>query len=270
MKEQVAQTKCDKMKQSSPSTKEFSKMAMALNCSASKNKVHLMPKFGDEDSGKGSNQELSLLGLVRDLWSDDIAVVKRALTKLAVQCHGDETVEDVRHKIGQIGGPLTIVKAMERLSDDPNIQARGCGALANLAYNDDIQNLIALVGGINIVVLAMTKFPEHSYLQECGCGALRNLAFKNRDNQDLVNKAGGVSAIITAMGTHSGNDRIHSLACSALYNIADGLEESGAVMVSSGGLIATAKAAEDYLDNPEVKEAACNLQKKLLKAILSD
>ena len=67
------------------------------------------------------------------------------------------------------------------------MQENGCGAISNLALNDNNKVTIADAGGITTILSAMKTHSSNATVQENGCGALQNLAV-NENNR--VTKTG--------------------------------------------------------------------------------
>ena len=68
-----------------------------------------------------------------------------------------------------------ILNAMDKYQENKNVQENGCGALMNLACDDDNQKRIANEGGTKVILNAM-KNHDSSRMQKYGCGALQYLA----------------------------------------------------------------------------------------------
>eukprot|EP00961_Rhodomonas_salina_P095293 1282150-Rhodomonas_salina.1 len=74
------------------------------------------------------------------------------------------------------------------------VQEQGCGALRNLAVNDENKVKIGAAGGIEAVITAMQQHADSEGVQEWGCAALSNLAF-NDENKVKIGAAGGIEAV---------------------------------------------------------------------------
>ena len=81
-------------------------------------------------------------------------------------------------KITEQGGIEVILKAMRTHTSDAGVQGQGCGALTNLARNDDNQIKIAQQDGIYVILEAMRNHTSDAVVQAEGCNALRVLANK--------------------------------------------------------------------------------------------
>jgi len=79
-------------------------------------------------------------------------------------------------------GIEALLNAMEDHPTIAEVQEKACGALWNLADNDDNQVRIAVQGGIKALLNTMEDHPTIAEVQEEACGALGNLAV-NDDNQ---------------------------------------------------------------------------------------
>jgi hypothetical protein len=95
---------------------------------------------------------------------------------------------------------------MKTHSSKANVQHFGCGALQNLAMNENNRETITEAGGITTILSAMKTHLYNADVQDFGCGALNNLAENNDNNQVTIAEAGGITTIISAMKTHSSKD----------------------------------------------------------------
>ena len=79
-------------------------------------------------------------------------------------------------QIAAAGGITTILSAMKTHSSNATVQEKGCGALWNLALNNDNNRvMIADAGGIDAIQSAMENHSLNAMVQQYGCGALKNL-----------------------------------------------------------------------------------------------
>merc|ERR1719487_2695591 len=97
--------------------------------------------------------------------------------------------DDNKSLIAQEGGIPLIVQAMKEHPYSRTqscvtrfrpvyvmyVQWYACGALRNLAVNDDNKILIAKEGAIPLILQAMKDYPKHEGIQENACGALENI-----------------------------------------------------------------------------------------------
>ena len=102
------------------------------------------------------------------------------------------------------------------------IQKEGCGALHNLACDDDSQARIAAAGGIDAVVGAMGAHTEGPDVQDAGCWALCIISANNADNQARIAAAGGIEAAVGAMSVHRGVADVQEVGCRVLCNLGTG------------------------------------------------
>ena len=58
-----------------------------------------------------------------------------------------------------------IIKLMETKRDKTIVQRNGCGALQNLASNDDNKKTIAKMGGIKVILDAMKRHESNADVQ---------------------------------------------------------------------------------------------------------
>ena len=85
---------------------------------------------------------------------------------------------EIYHKYGVIvkeGGIKVILDAMDKYQENGDVQENGCGALVNLACDDDNKKTIAKEGGINVILDAMKRHKKNEYVQTYGRDALSNL-----------------------------------------------------------------------------------------------
>merc|ERR1719161_1690549 len=94
-------------------------------------------------------------------------------------------------KIGDEGGVVAILNTMLQHETHAAIQAVGCGALRNLAYNNSKNKfMIANSGGIEVILATMEVHNNHTAVQKAGIQALRNLAEED-DNKVKIIEIGG-------------------------------------------------------------------------------
>ena len=61
-----------------------------------------------------------------------------------------------------------ILKLMNKVRDETNMQKNGCMALLNLATNDDNNKTIAKLGGIKVILDAMKRHEANADVQKQG------------------------------------------------------------------------------------------------------
>ena len=205
-----------------------------------------------------------ILDVLGELWDPDEAAVQRALMELANLCtHGDHRRQN-RKEITRIGGPLTVVKTMQRHPRSSSIQATGCRALANFAIYNEACTLIATVGGIDCVLEAMQRFPSNGDIQESGCGAMYNFTCRCHENRRLIVIANGIPAILSAMQKQPGRARLQDWACGALESLSQVNQKTKEKIIKLGGVVLIAKAAQEHMNDCHTKEAACEAMAALL------
>ena len=118
--------------------------------------------------------------------------------------------------IAEAEGITTILSAMSFHCSNANVQHYGCGALNNLAVNENNKVKIAEAGGITIILSAMKKISSNADVQHYGCAALHSLAWNNANNKERIAHAGGEAAIESAMRNHSSNACIQKSGHAAL------------------------------------------------------
>jgi len=208
--------------------------------------------------------------IVRGLWDQDPSVVKQALSNLADMCSWEcQKAEENGKEIARLGGPLAIIKAMERNMDDADIQVEASRAMQNfgLYCDNDIRVLAVQIGGIVAVVEAMNKYRDYSKMQTQGCFSLRYLSHEDEEHQKQVADVGGVMAIIEAMKSHPLDPEVQLSACLTLNKLADGGDYLKNAIVNTSGLSAIGRAAEYHINNSDIRLAASAANKSLWKVV---
>ena len=77
--------------------------------------------------------------------------------------------------IADAGGITTILSAMKTHSSNANVQEHGCGALQNLASNENNRVTISDAGGKAVIESALRNYSSNAGFHEKGKAALRNL-----------------------------------------------------------------------------------------------
>lgn len=231
-----------------------------------------------EDTHPRKAQILKLIN--QQLFSSEASDVEAAFSELADLCMNSTEQSDTNRKlIARLGGPLAIVKAMERHSTgEPFLHAEGCRAMANLALHTRyVKEIIADAEGIEAILAAMTQFISNEYIQECGCCALRNLTCGNETNKHRIVSVDGVPTIIASMKAHPTSASVLDSACGVLENLAmaaQGSRNSGETsivnaVIDAGGTVALATAAKDHRDHPRIQEKVRSIMPLLLGINLS-
>ena len=98
----------------------------------------------------------------------------------------------MRVKIAAAGGIETVIAAMTAHKTSAGVQEEACGALGNLAANNDNNRVaISAAGGVEALATAMKTHQASALLQQNACAALLNLAF-NASLRGRIKAAGGV------------------------------------------------------------------------------
>ena len=96
----------------------------------------------------------------------------------------------------------SILEAMRRHADNPEVSAALCSTVAKLTVGSDKNRvLFAALGGIGQLVAVMDAHAEDSKVQREAVSALRGLAF-DTDNKIFVAAAGGITRILAAWQKH--------------------------------------------------------------------
>ena len=122
--------------------------------------------------------------------SSSAASVK-TLQNVSVAALEDEASRTI---IAQAGGIAAILTAMNTHTAVATVQEQACGALWNLAINDDNRVAIARANGIAAIIAAMNAHTAVATVQEKACEALRMLA-RNPENKAEIVRLGGASYI---------------------------------------------------------------------------
>lgn len=132
----------------------------------------------------------------------------------------DDVVNTV---ILKVGGVERIVATMtSRFHDDNSeIQAYGCGSLANLSFvpnKDKFFKLVIECGAITAILSAMKKFKLDSVIQRVGCIAFRSFAEKGGEVvKDAIVNAGGLVVVSNAIKHHSEDLLVKDTALKTAY-----------------------------------------------------
>merc|ERR1711964_353174 len=111
--------------------------------------------------------------------------------------HRDE--DDLCAKIAHCGGIGLICQAMKDFPLHRDLQRCACGALRNLACDDDVnKTFIVKAAGLPAIISAMRSHPHDAKLQEHAIGALKNLC-DTIGRATLCTRQGGVDAVVAAL-----------------------------------------------------------------------
>ena len=125
---------------------------------------------------------------MRDLLEKDHSDFNQMIGRMRSSC---EEKRRERERLRVIGEIDAIIKTVGRHPDHAGVQEEGCGALWNLAANNDVNQVeIAKQGGIDVIIKALVKQPDHAKIQEWGCCALMELANNAEIKQEIIKKVG--------------------------------------------------------------------------------
>ena len=106
---------------------------------------------------------------------------------------------------GRHGAIPVLVHGLEAHGEtNASVAEAGCGALRNLAHNNnDNKTTMGESGGIPLILRMLEAHGEtNASVAEAGCSTLRNLAHNNDDNKTTIGESGGISLIIRALEAH--------------------------------------------------------------------
>jgi tetratricopeptide (TPR) repeat protein len=133
--------------------------------------------------------------------------------------HKDE--DDLCSKVANCGGIGLICQAMKTFPHQKDLQRSACGALRNLACDDDtFKALVVKAGGLPAIVNAMRSHPLDAKLQEHAIGALKNLC-DTIGRATLCARQGGVEAIVGALKKYQTIDGVVVQGCMVLCMFCD-------------------------------------------------
>jgi hypothetical protein len=182
----------------------------------------------------------------------------RALAYLAYQSSGNQAA------IVEAGGIDAVTAAMNRFSNDKNVQRYGCRALYNLMVDDNVTNQAAIreAGGNELVTAAMSRLSDESDLQRLGCAILTAL------DENGVNHCIEVIQFEVAVMRASpsnitvqvdGSVALHHLASDGqLYDYAFNPDPANQAAVrEAGGIEAVTAAMDRFTDDDDVQQSGC-------------
>jgi tetratricopeptide (TPR) repeat protein len=133
--------------------------------------------------------------------------------------HKDE--DDLCAKVAHCGGIGLICQAMKSFPHQRDLQRSACGALRNLACDDDaFKTLVVKAGGLPAIISAMRSHPLDAKLQEHAIGALKNLC-DTIGRATLCARQGGVEAIVGALQKYQTVDGVVVQGCMVLCMFCD-------------------------------------------------
>jgi len=133
--------------------------------------------------------------------------------------HKDE--DDLCAMVANCGGIGLICQAMKNFPHQRDLQRSSCGALRNLACDDDtFKTLVVKAGGLPAIINAMRSHPLDAKLQEHAIGALKNLC-DTIGRATLCARQGGVEAIVGALKKYQNVDGVVVQGCMVLCMFCD-------------------------------------------------
>jgi len=133
--------------------------------------------------------------------------------------HKDE--DDLCSKVAKCGGIGLICQAMKSFPHQKDLQRSACGALRNLACDDDaFKTMVVKAGGLPSIINAMRYHPLDAKLQEHAIGALKNLC-DTIGRATLCARQGGVEAIVGALKKYQNIDGVIVQGCMILCMFCD-------------------------------------------------
>jgi len=107
--------------------------------------------------------------------------------------------------------------AMAAHAGDADVQIHACGAMGNLAI-DDNTTAIAAAGGIDVVLTAMTTYLGHEDVQVAGRRALDNFTISDNKMANAVTDGiHGIRVMLSAMTAHMDHAVVQEHGCAALH-----------------------------------------------------
>ena len=103
--------------------------------------------------------------------------------------------------IAKEGGIGRLLAALDKHAEHAGVVERACGAVGNLAVNDDNNKvLIAKEGGIKRLLAALDNHAKHAGVVEQACGALCSIGWSDKALQKSIKDAGAVKLVRAAVG----------------------------------------------------------------------
>ena len=136
---------------------------------------------------KAMKEEIVAIG-VKDLWSNDEAVLLGALHKLVKFCEPDtQEGEMCRHAVFECGAHMITIKTLERHPQSKELLNKGLELLLNMSLSEFpmIKNALLTMGAVEVGLEAMKTFPQDADLLTLSTGILANLT-SSRNNFNIV------------------------------------------------------------------------------------
>jgi len=198
----------------------------------------------DEDPGLWKKRrEFWEAGLARPLLQliDTFEEFSYREVQLSLQCLrflGRVDDDDIARALGQeMGAGEVVVRIMREKRQDAVLQKWACGALWNLAVNDDNKVKLMNLGAADDIVEAMRTHRSDADVQMWACGALGNLAWNEGKNRDAIRKKKGlVDLIRSAMKTHKDDAKAQKLAILLLCELIEDDKKFRDVKVALKGI----------------------------------
>jgi len=148
-----------------------------------------------------------------------------------------------------------IKKAMTNHPTNPDVQAKACETIWNLAVNND--NCVTLMkeNVLELIKKAMTNHPTHPDVQQSACGTLLNLAVNNENKVTLM-KENVLELIKKAMTNHPTHPAVQQYACRTLWNLAVN-NDNKVTLMKENVLELIKKAMTNHPTHPDVQQYAC-------------
>jgi hypothetical protein len=219
-------------------------------------------------SSDGLFAHASLVKLVKLLWGEDTAAVQQSLTDLNTAVCDDPVETRCASIIIRLGGPLAVLKAMEK-HRDAVVSDRGLTLLMNLAYdNPEAKLLLMDLGGVETAVTEMQRCRNDGpNVERSGAGFLQNLAFSDAADVRLV-AGGAVHAVVAALWAWPEDVQLQEYACSTLYNLATTENPRARFIVKqalleAGGFAALGSACDHHPTHPKIPHDVVDIYKIL-------
>lgn len=150
-----------------------------------------------------------------------------------------------------------IVEAMNKHSENRQVQIKGCSAITNMAsHTTPLKKTIMDQGGGGAVVVSMVMHPGDVELQEKALQALRNLSANSDENKMELARIGGIESVIGAMQVHRDEAGIQKTGSWSLSNLA-GFVDNKRIIGECGGVDVIVRAMWVHSDEVSVQEWCC-------------
>jgi|AntAceMinimDraft_12_1070368.scaffolds.fasta_scaffold65836_1 hypothetical protein len=114
---------------------------------------------------------------------------------------------------GIVGAVELVVKVMQRLADDTEVQERACDALYTMrGDNEENKGRAGMAGAVEAVVATMWRHNGSAAVHERGCAALYALVNYKTENQIKAENAGAFEAVVTALRKYTSIEKLQSQA----------------------------------------------------------